>query len=283
MSWRLRVIHTTALKYSSPVSVSFNEARMTPADTGGQLLISHELRVEPRCRIFTYQDYWGTAVDSFDVHASHSSLEVVAGNVVDTPRPPQRPAGLAWSVLRGPEVRDSWCEYLRASQYVDDAGQDAARTDLVAQLRRTSTPRDAVDQVVEAVREHIAYVPGATSVSTTARESWAHGRGVCQDMSHATLSLLRAVGVPARYVSGYLYAGTGEIGETAVGESHAWVEFWDGAWHPCDPTNGLDVGEGHVVVARGRDYADVSPLKGVYAGGHSQTLGVTVSVTRLPR
>ena len=98
-----------------------------------------------------------------------------------------------------------------------------------------------------------------------------------------TLSLLRALGIPARYVSGYLYTGSGEIGEQVTGESHAWVEVWDGDWHGLDPTNGRVVGEGHIVVARGRDYADVSPLKGIYAGGSSEALGVTVTLTRLPR
>lgn len=283
MSWRLRVVHTTVLDYSSPVSVSFNEARMTPADSNGQILISHELRVDPLCRTHVYLDYWGTAVDAFDVHMAHSSLEVVSRNVVDTPAPAPRQAGMDWSIMRGLEVRDSWCEFLSPSQYVDDADADAGRAAVTDALRQLPTPRDAIDASIEAVRDQIAYTPGATSVSTTAKEAWAHRRGVCQDISHATLSLLRAAGIPARYVSGYLYAGTGEVGETAVGESHAWVEAWDGAWHPLDPTNGLDVGERHVVVARGRDYFDVSPLKGVYAGGHSQTLRVKVSVTRLPR
>ena len=106
------------------------------------------------------------------------------------------------------------------------------------------------------------YTPGITTVQTTASEAWAQAAGVCQDFTHVTLSLLRAVGIPARYVSGYLYTGSGEVGETVIGESHAWVEVWDGRWHGLDPTNGRVVGEGHVVVARGRDYADVSPLRG---------------------
>ncbi|HQZ84724.1 MAG TPA: transglutaminase family protein, partial [Actinomycetota bacterium] len=103
------------------------------------------------------------------------------------------------------------------------------------------------------------------------------------DFSHITLSLLRPLGIPARYVSGYLYNGSGQVGDTVTGESHAWVEVWDGAWHALDPTNGRTVSEGHVVVARGRDYADVPPLKGIYAGGQSEALGVEVTLTRLPR
>ena len=97
------------------------------------------------------------------------------------------------------------------------------------------------------------------------------------------ISLLRAVGIPARYVSNYLYPKEGEIGESVTGESHAWVEAWDGGWWACDPTNGTEVGERHTAVARGRDYSDVSPLKGIYSGGESEELGVMVSLTRLPK
>lgn len=283
MSWRLEVTHHTGLRYSAPVSVSFNEARMTPADTAGQLLIAHELRVSPYARIFSYVDYWGTMVEAFDCHEPHTTLEVVSRNVVDTPSVPNRPEGMGWEVLRGPEVRDTWCEYLGTSGYVDDPKADPDRAGLVDQILSQATPRVAIDLAVGSVRDRIYYAAGTTSVSTTAGEAWAAGFGVCQDFTHATLSLLRAVGVPARYVSGYLYAGAGEIGETVTGESHAWVEAWDGGWWPVDPTNGLDVGEGHTAVARGRDYSDVSPLKGVYSGGLSEELGVEVSLTRLPR
>jgi transglutaminase-like putative cysteine protease len=283
MSWRLEVTHTTGLRYTAPVSVSFNEARMTPADASGQLLIAHELRVSPNARVFSYTDYWGTAVEAFDVHEPHTKLEVVSRNVVDTPGPGFRPDGVSWQILYDANVRDTWCEYLRFSQYVDNPWLDENRAWIVDQMLSQLTPRAATDLAVSHVRARIAYAAGTTSVSTTAREAWAAGSGVCQDFTHATLSLLRAVGVPARYVSGYLYAGSGEIGETSTGESHAWVEAWDGGWWPIDPTNGFDVGEGHTSVARGRDYADVSPLKGVYSGGISEDLGVSVALTRLPR
>ncbi|MDP3971722.1 MAG: transglutaminase family protein [Candidatus Nanopelagicales bacterium] len=283
MSWRLEVVHTTGMKYLSPVTVSFNEVRMTPADVYGQLLINHDLKITPTARVQAYVDYWGTLVEAFDVHDSHTTLEVVSRNVVDTPSPRPLPEGMPWEVLRGREVSDVWCEFLRPSQYVDDSAADSDRREVVDLLRRAPSPSQAIGDALAIVRDRIRYTPGATSVSTTAGEAWQHGHGVCQDMSHVTLSLLRGVGIPARYVSGYLYSGDGEIGHTCVGESHAWVEVWNGGWFPCDPTNGLDVGEQHVVVARGRDYADVTPLKGIYSGGQAEALGVTVSVTRLPR
>ncbi len=283
MSWRLEVTHVTGLEYSEPVRVSFNEARMTPADTAGQLLIAHDLKVSPDARVVSYVDYWGTLVEAFDVHEEHTTLEIVSRNVVDTPEASERPEGVGWEVLREATVTDTWCEYLRPTDYVDDARTDEFRIDIVDRMAAAETPRAAIDIAIQEVRAHLEYRTGSTSVSTTASQAWEHRLGVCQDFSHVTLSLLRAVGIPARYVSGYLYTGDGTIGETVTGESHAWVESWDGAWWASDPTNGLPVGEGHCVVARGRDYADVSPLKGVYAGGESQELGVQVSLTRLPR
>jgi transglutaminase-like putative cysteine protease len=101
-------------------------------------------------------------------------------------------------------------------------------------------------------------------------------------MAHVTVALLRAAGLPARYVSGYLHADpSAEPGQTAVGESHAWVEYWTGSWRPIDPTSGAPVRERHVVVARGRDYSDIPPHKGIYHGAPASALAVTVEVTRL--
>jgi transglutaminase-like putative cysteine protease len=124
------------------------------------------------------------------------------------------------------------------------------------------------------------YIPGITTVHTPASEAWAVGKGVCQDITHLALGALHAVGIPARYVSGYLDPRTdGPIGETVTGESHAWLEYWAGGWRPLDPTNLWPVGEHHVVLARGRSYEDVPPLRGIYAGASSQELVVTVEIT----
>jgi transglutaminase-like putative cysteine protease len=132
------------------------------------------------------------------------------------------------------------------------------------------------------VHETLDYVRGATSVGTTSAEARDLGQGVCQDFSHLTLALLRSAGLPARYVSGYLHPRSdGALDEPVSAESHAWVEFWAGDWIPVDPSNLTEVAERHVLVARGRDYADVRPLAGVYSGPPAQALGVTVELTRL--
>ncbi len=280
---RLRIQHRTGYRYASDVVSSFNEVRMTPLDDDGQVLIAHELRVEPRAAVLVYTDYWGARVESFDTHEPHDVLEVVATSTVDTAGGHPRAKGASWQDLAADKVLDRWCEYLGPSSYVDDALADERRAGLVDELRRQTDPRDAVSLCNEMVRGHISYAAGSTNVSTTASEAWSAGSGVCQDFTHAMLSLLRSAGIPARYVSGYLHVEEDAVGETLRGESHAWVEFWNGGWEGLDPTNDRVVGGAHVLVARGRDYADVPPLKGIYAGGAGQGLGVDVEITQLHR
>ncbi|MGE5828044.1 MAG: transglutaminase-like domain-containing protein, partial [Micromonosporaceae bacterium] len=159
---------------------------------------------------------------------------------------------------------------------------DAELTERAAEVAAARAPAAAATELAELVRATVAYVPGATGVRTSAREAWQQRQGVCQDLAHLTVGLLRAAGLPARYVSGYLYPLVdGAVGDTVAGQSHAWVEWWCGEWTPFDPTNGVPAGPRHVIVARGRDYSDVPPLKGVYHGAPSTGLGVTVEITRL--
>ena len=130
--------------------------------------------------------------------------------------------------------------------------------------------------------EVMEYVPGATGVHTRASQAWEVRKGVCQDFAHIAVGVLRAIGVPARYVSGYLLPRSdAPVGESVAGESHAWIEWWAGSWRAWDPTNGRVVGPEHVVVARGRDYDDVPPLKGIYSGPSGGELFVGVEFTRL--
>jgi transglutaminase-like putative cysteine protease len=278
---RLHIMHRSGYRYQGPAEASFNEVRMTPENREGQILLSHSLQVEPNATIQSYTDYWGAHVESFDVHIPHDALLIVASSTVDTPAYRPRTAPVEWEKVHSAQVADRWSEYLAFTDYVDNAGLDPQRAGIVERLRGLGEPQEAALAAVSAVREHLEYAPGITSVSTTASEAWQHRRGVCQDFTHLTLSLLRSLGIPARYVSGYLHTAEEAMGETVVGESHAWVEYWDGGWAAVDPTNDRPVDASHVVVARGRDYADVAPLKGIYAGGQSESLGVTVEITQL--
>lgn len=277
---RLQITHRTGYRYSDTVEASFNEIRMTPMTGEGQRLLHHSLDVRPAANLHSYEDYWGAHVESFDVHVPHRLLEIIATSTVETAGAPAPTPGVPWEALGEPGVRDDFAEFLMPTAYVNlTVGGECGS--IVEELRLCADPDEAAALAVTRVRAHMTYESGATDVSTTARQAWEIGRGVCQDFTHTTLALLRAAGIPARYVSGYLHCEEEAVGKAVVGESHAWVEYWSGDWRAVDPTNDRAVGGAHVIVARGRDYADVPPLKGLYAGGHSEGLGVTVEITQL--
>jgi transglutaminase-like putative cysteine protease len=277
---RLRVRHSTTFIYADVVHASFNEARISPLDTPSQFTIEHRVEVRPAANLFRYRDYWGSRVHAFDLHGPHRDLTVVGTSVVETSdRYRHIDTTVKWAALAAPGLTDRLFEYLVETPMT--AANDAV-LEIADNLRRSRTPGDALIELGAWIRDHVVYEPGATDVSTTAVEVLAARRGVCQDFAHLALAVLRSAGIPARYASGYLYPDTdGLIDETHAGQSHAWIEAWVGDWHPLDPTSGSSVGERHVVVARGRDYADVVPLKGVYNGGPSVSLDVSVELTRV--
>jgi transglutaminase-like putative cysteine protease len=277
--WRLRIVHRTRVRYQGPVRASYNEARMTPQGPPRQSVLAAKVSADIPVPIWTYRDYWATEVSSFDIQAPHEELEILARATVQTrpARKPHRP--LSWAALRERAADGALLEFVTPT----------ARTAVTAELAETARqriaaadPLEAAEEIVSWVNARVAYVPGATEVQTGAQEAWDMGEGVCQDMAHLTVALLREVGLPARYVSGYLHPmAAAEPGDEMQGESHAWVEYWDGEWIACDPTNLAQVGERHVVVAAGRDYGDVPPLKGIYRGAPNSSMQVTVTVTRL--
>ena len=275
---RLRIVHTSTFRYADPVVASYNEARMTPLSQPGQTVLETRLEIQPQTWSHDFRDYWGTQVTAFEVLAPHRSLVLTAEHVVEVVERPAAGSGVAWDVLHGPEVRD------RLAEHLADTETTVAPAEVVELARRAvegREPHDAAEAVCRALRAEMEYIPGVTTVHTPAHEAWASRTGVCQDMAHLALGALRAVGIPARYVSGYLHPdSSGEIGATVTGESHAWVEWWTGEWHAYDPTNEVVAGEHHVVLARGRCYDDVPPLRGIYAGPPTQDSQVQVRITR---
>jgi transglutaminase-like putative cysteine protease len=278
-SWRIRVVHTTGYRYGAPVVQSYNEARLTPRSDRWQNLVVSRIETSPPTRSYRYTDYWGSEVTSFDLHAPHTELKITSSSVVETGDVVEPVDAATWAELKSEAVLDRYAEYLEWTGYVP---KHTELTRLATSLRRTRKPFEAVLAIAETVHDRMTYQRGTTGVSSSAVDAWRNGEGVCQDYAHVTLAMLRAIGVPARYVSGYLYPKPdGRIGETITGESHAWIEAWTGGWWGFDPTNDIEIGPRHIWVAIGRDYADVSPVKGTYSGGAASAIEVTVEVTRL--
>jgi transglutaminase-like putative cysteine protease len=279
MSWRIAICHRSGYHYERGAASSYNESRITPLTTDRQVVLEAMVSVSPKVPILRYVDYWGTFVDAFDIQEPHTDLVVTGQSVVETSAPAKPVPPIGWDDLAGERVHDRYAELLAptARVPVSDELAEIARS-LVGGL----SPLDACDAAAEWVRARLHYEAGATDASTSAIEALRAGRGVCQDFVHLTLAILRAMGIPARYTSGYLHPSPdADVGVTVEGQSHAWLEAWIGDWHAVDPTNGGPVGERHVVVGRARDYADVTPLKGIYHGSLSAALGVSVELTRL--
>ncbi|MDQ6928412.1 MAG: transglutaminase family protein [Actinomycetota bacterium] len=282
MSWRLEIRHTSGYRYAGEVTSSYNEARVTPLSTHRQMALETSVTVIPAVPTFRYWDYWGTLVDAFDVHVPHTELSVIGESVVETSEPETSSPRATWDDLRRPEVTDSFAELLAATARVPDLSDNEEMSDLLPRLAAYPTPEAAVGASVEWVRGRLTYKKGSTEVTSTAADALSGGTGVCQDYTHLTLAVLRGIGIPARYVSGYLHPSSdATVGTTAIGESHAWVEAWAGDWWGVDPTHGRPVGERHVVVGRGREYGDIAPLKGIYHGAPASAMNVSVELTRL--
>lgn len=280
MTWRLDVVHRTDFQYSGPVLSSYNEARMTPTTDLHQATVSSRFATTPGVPVRRYWDYWGTQVSAFDIHDAHDALSVTSASVVET-EPPRSPAHqITWDELANDEVKDRYDELLRPTVYTDD---DPELCELARGLvEKGADPADAALSVAKWVNQSLTYESGVTGVHTSAVQAWHEKRGVCQDFAHVALVQLRALGIPARYVSGYLHPSKeAPIGERVAGESHAWIEAWTGEWWGFDPTNDVEIGHRHVEVARGRDYSDVAPLTGVLSGGATADLTVEVTLTRL--
>ncbi|HEY9315871.1 transglutaminase family protein [Williamsia sp.] len=281
MSWRLRVVHSTGFAYNAPVTSSYNEARLTPRSDTRQNVIINRVETIPATRSYRYTDYWGTAVTAFDLHAPHEELEVSGMSVVET-EPDEMPGEedqLGWEQLHSYGVVDRYDEVLSNTTYVPGSRQLAQ---IAKRLTKGLTPQEAVLAVCQWVHAEMEYVPGTTGVHTSAVDAWKEKKGVCQDYAHLCLVMLRSLGIPSRYVSGYLHPNRkATINRTVEGQSHAWIESWTGGWWGYDPTNDVSITERHVSVGVGRDYSDVTPLKGIYTGAGAKDLEVKVEITRL--
>ncbi|MGA1836561.1 transglutaminase family protein [Herbiconiux sp. 11R-BC] len=277
---RLRIRHITGYRYEGEVQASYNEARMLPVSSEGQFVLHSSLDISPVSSSHNYVDYWGTRVSSFEVLTPHKELSLTATSLVEVRNRAHTPHAVDWELLANEAATSTtYVEQTKQTRLTEPASDVAELAEEIS--ARHVSPCDAALEICTEIGRRVEYVQGVTGVQSTARESWIGKRGVCQDIAHIAIGALRSVGIPARYVSGYLHPKPdAEIGETIAGESHAWVEWFCGDWRGFDPTNLIDIGERHVIVGRGRDYNDVAPLRGVYAGPFGSQLFVKVEITR---
>lgn len=278
---RLQIRHRTTYRYSSPVSENYNEVRLQPVSDAAQECHRFELLTQPGARIQRYHDFHLNLVDHFYVTEPHDSLVVEAVSEVTTYGLGRRLSGVSFPLERIAECRrlERCFDFLGTSEFVTlDVSVWRLAQDATVGVEDAWAAAQAMSSFVH---REFTYDPLATTVYTPLLEVLRKRRGVCQDFAHVLLGMCRSLGIPARYVSGYLYVGreTGWRGELA---SHAWVEvFLPGHdWLPLDPTNNRPADEHHVKVAVGRDYRDAAPLQGNFKGRAAQEMTVDLKIDR---
>jgi transglutaminase-like putative cysteine protease len=281
------VAHTTKYSYSEAVLVSHHVSRLSPRDLGHQECLRHTLDVDPAPAVMrTHVDYFGNVITFFMMEGAHRELTVKASSRVAM-RPRRRPPDdlqIPWEAARDYDAMPSG-----VIEYVFESPSIAMRED-IAEYARESFPKgclflDAVKDLTRRIHDDFTFDPHATTVATQLGDVIRLRRGVCQDFAQLGIGCLRAVGLPARYVSGYLETlpPEGSPRLTGTDASHAWLSVYCPGigWIDVDPTNDLLPTDTHITLAWGRDFSDVSPIRGVILGGGDHSLHVSVDVVRL--
>lgn len=281
---KYEVTQTNTYHYELPVRQSINQFRLRPLDDQQQTLHSYNVKINPASHTYGHTDYWGNYVETFYLWGEHQDLEIETVSKVEI-QPLEIDVTLPLTdeqrkKLLSHSFKQAHTEFMIETDYTTISHH-------VMEAETEGLWKNAQDELEFALKlnEHIystmEYVSGATNVQTTAEKILTHRTGVCQDYTHLMLAICRYHGIPARYVSGYIYSGENSAfrGDAAT---HAWLEvkFPGLPWVGLDPTNNVVAAEQHIRIAVGRDYRDISPLKGVYIGG-AHTLNVSVGVKNL--
>lgn len=290
---KYQIQHVTTYNYAENVSLSQNHARLAPLHNDLQHCHEHQIKVSPGADYQDqYTDYFGNVVTIFEVPTLHKTMVVTATSIVEIfPRPQQ---GLFEYYLPWEQVRDLLSSpkdrvQLQAAEFAMATPATQASEDIRQFTLETFTPGRSLITACEALMGRIfsefAFDPSFSTINTPVQDVFVHKKGVCQDFAHLSLACLRSIGLAARYVSGYIETipppGTEKL--TGADATHAWFAvFVPGAgWLDFDPTNNLKPAEQHVTLATGRDFYDVTPLKGVMFGGGAHHLSVAVDMNRI--
>jgi len=289
---RYAVRHETRYRYSSPVDLGLHMIRLMPPNLSRQQVLYRQLTIDPSpAALADFFDHFGNIVHRAAIETTHDHFSVTLTATIEVvPDNPSPSPGPAWEEIRSAMRLDGFAAPTPVAEFV--YGSPLATIEPEATLYAgRSFPQGR--PVVEALRDlnarihsDFSYAPNRTDISTGVAALFALGEGVCQDFAHIMIAGLRGLGLPARYVSGYIRSrpAEGDAGLVGADASHAWVSAWCGTglgWIEFDPTNNLVVSGEHVVIGYGRDFSDVTPLRGVILGGGRHSLSVAVAVTEL--
>jgi len=285
-----RLSHRTSYSYASSVDSAHHIAHLRAREFPGQKVSSISIVTNPLPALSVqHQDYFGNLIDIYRIDQPHQRFDIeVRGRIeVKFPEPPAAAKAICWEEMRVGLSGDGFPTALAASEFVHESPLVPADAALAAYGGQSFTPGrslfDAARELTTRIKADFQYQPGATDISTPLHEVFEGKSGVCQDFAHLMIAACRAHGIAAGYVSGYLRTARSreEIALRGADASHAWVAVWCGeeaGWVHFDPTNDLIAHEDHVVVSWGRDFSDVSPLRGVILGGESHSYGVAVTL-----
>ena len=283
-----QITHRTTYQYDQPVSVSHHIVRVKPRSLPWQAVKEFQLEVYPAPAVLaTREDYFGNEAGFLTVEESHHELAITARSRIEI-RSPERPAAdetPAWEELRD-RCRAGAAEVREASQFIFDSPLVRRGQGFLDYAARSFAPGQPVLagalDLTQRIFRDFKFDATATTVATPLEQVFAERKGVCQDFAQLQIACLRSLGLPARYVSGYLETlpPPGKPKLVGADASHAWVQVYcgEGGWVDLDPTNNLIPGERHITVAYGRDFSDVSPVRGVLVGSGKHRLKVSVDV-----
>jgi transglutaminase-like putative cysteine protease len=277
------VRHITQFRYSNPVRESVMEVRMQPRSESPQAVRNFQIATVPRANLYAYTDHFGNAVYNFNVLREHSELRIDVQSVVEVNPPTMLPPAadsLEWQRINKLNLKTEHYDFLEPSEFAHETA--ALRSFVLAHGLDSpeGDPLTALGHVNRTIYEAFDYAIGVTGVHSPIDDPLHAGRGVCQDFAHIMIAIVRHWGIPARYVSGYLYHGRQDKDRSTSDATHAWIEAWlpSFGWIGLDPTNNIMAGERHIRAAIGRDYADVPPTRGTFKGPAKSELAVAVSV-----
>lgn len=267
---RLEIVHSTRYRYTGPIAETVMEVRLQPMDGNGQRCVDFRLELSHGVEARAYVDGYGNRVHYFNLVKPHSGLSVVSRSVVET--------GLGPDTGPGEELVQDFLRFRAPVKDVEGVRELAARHP-VADPSSPIEVEHALDQLTQTISREFTYDRTVTNVYSAVDDVLALHAGVCQDFAHLFIAAARAMGVPARYVSGYIHTP----GEKAVAASHAWAEAWvrSRGWIGFDATHPVRTTPHHVRLAVGRDYTDAAPTRGVYVGSATGTMAISVKTRAL--